>query len=67
MSGAVVPFGQIDGVPELAPPEHPKAPELAWEGQKSPFALNMKAMPVVIGVRPTGNDGRAPPGAGLQS
>ena len=62
-----MPIGQMDGVPLLAPPEHPKAPEFACEGQKSPPALKKKAVPVVIGVKLTGKEGSTVASVGSQS
>ena len=62
-----MPLGQMDGVPALAPPEHPKAPEFACDGQKSPPALKKKAVPEVIGVRFTAKLGSTVATGGLQS
>src|SRR5262245_16738510 len=67
MSGASVPLGQMAGVPPLAPPEHPKAPEFACDGQKIPPALKKKAVPVVIGFKFTGKAGSTVATGGLQS
>ena len=52
------------GAPE---PAQPNAPELACDGQNRPPALDMLAVPVVMGVRLTGNDGSTDATGGLQS
>lgn len=65
MSGGTLPPGQIAfGAPE---PAHPKAPELACDGQNRPPALDMLAVPVVIGFKLTGKAGSTTAAGGLQS
>lgn len=48
-------------------PAQPNAPELACDGQNKPPALKKNAVPVVIGVRLTGNDGSTTAAGGSQS
>ena len=48
-------------------PEQPKAPAPVCPGQKMPAAPVSLAVPVVIGVRLTGNEGSAAAGGGSQS
>ena len=48
-------------------PMQPNAPAFAWLGQKRPLAFARLAVPVVMGVRFTGNEGKMAAGGGKQS
>ena len=65
MSGGVLPPGQMALAAPL--PMQRKAPLWACEGQKRPPASEKLAVPVVMGVRFTGNEGRALAAGGAQS